>query len=328
MSRCRSCLKETERDFCRSCARRLFGKERFSARLDFPLPDLAASSDERALRISISGAQAKFSLKLDGRRLVPTDSGGTYILKPATDARYRLYRDMPANEHLTMLMARRLFGLEVADCALMKFPSGDCVYMTKRYDVRADGTRLHQEDFAQVAGLSVERDGPDFKYERLSYEGIARLMSEHVAAYAVAAERFFRTLLFDYVVCNGDAHVKNFSVYCPGEEGVVELAPAYDLLNTALHVQEFLGRMALNLFDDEEDFETEFFRENGFYGVPDFMEFARRIGVSETRARRAVDDARAALPAMEEMIDASFLSPEAKSRYAELVRDRVSALRE
>lgn len=326
MNRCRSCLKETERDFCRSCARRLFGKERFPARLGFRLPDLASSSDDRALRISISGAQAKFSLKLDGRRLAPTDEGGAYILKPATDARYDLWRDMPANEHLTMLMARRLFGLETADCALMEFPSGEFAYMTKRYDVRADGSRLHQEDFAQVAGLSAEKDGPDFKYERLSYEGIARLMREHVAAYAVAAERFFRTVLFDYVVCNGDAHVKNFSVYCPGEEGVVELAPAYDLLNTALHVREH-GRLALDLFEDEGEFETEFFRENGFYGVPDFMEFARRIGVSEIRARRAVDAARSALPDMEKAIAASFLSSEAKSRYAELVRDRVSALR-
>lgn len=323
--RCHCCLKETENDFCRKCSHELFGKSNFNASLNFTLPSIAQGKDHQAQRISISGAQPKFSLRIENRELVPTDRGGTYILKPATSMQFRLYADMPANEHVTMQMARQIFKLNVADSALLSFPSGEFTYLTKRFDVRDDGTRIHQEDFAQIAGLSSDANGSNFKYESLSYEEIAELMKQHVSAYTIAAEQFFKTLLFNYLVSNGDAHIKNFSLYSPRQDGVYELAPAYDLMNTSLHTDDF--RTALDLLKDEENYDGKFFKDNGFYGASDFMEFARRIGIVEKRTAKFIKDTIAHLPEMDVMLDKSFLSGEAKKQYKKSLRDRAKALK-
>jgi serine/threonine-protein kinase HipA len=231
---------------------------------------------------------------------------------------------MPANEHITMQMAKQIFKLNVAESALLQFTTGEYTYLTKRFDIRNDGSKILQEDLAQTAGLSSDANGSNFKYESLSYEEIADILKLHVSASPIAIEHFFRTLLFNYLVCNGDAHIKNFSLYCPHQDGVYELTPAYDLINTSLHADDF--RTALDLFKDEENYNGKFLKDNGFYGASDFLEFARRIGIVETRAQKFILDITAHIPEMDEMLDKSFLSDEAKAQYKESIRDRAKAL--
>ena len=322
--RCHCCLKETENDFCRSCSQRLFSKANFSAMLKFTLPSIAQGTNQNTRRISISGAQAKYSLRIVSKELEPTDNNGTYILKPATNMQFRLFADMPANEHITMQMAKQIFKLNVAESALLRFTTGEYTYLTKRFDIRNDGSKILQEDLAQTAGLSSDANGSNFKYESLSYEEIAYILKQHVSASPIAIEQFFKVLLFNYLVCNGDAHIKNFSIYSPHQDGVYELTPAYDLINTSLHADGF--RTALDLFKDEENYNGKFFKDNGFYGASDFLEFARRIGIVEKRAQKFILDITAHIPEMDEMLDKSFLSDEAKVLYKERIRDRAKAL--
>ena len=292
--------------------------------LKFTLPSIAQGTNQNTRRISISGAQAKYSLRIKSKELEPTDNNGTYILKPATNMQFRLFADMPANEHITMQMAKQIFKLNVAESALLQFTTGEYTYLTKRFDIRNDGSKILQEDLAQTAGLSSDANGSNFKYESLSYEEIADILKLHVSASPIAIEHFFRTLLFNYLVCNGDAHIKNFSLYCPHQDGVYELTPAYDLINTSLHADDF--RTALDLFKDEENYNGNFFKDNGFYGASDFLEFARRIGIVEKRAQKFILDFTAHIPEMDEMLDKSFLSDEAKVLYKERIRDRAKAL--
>lgn len=322
--RCHCCLKETENDFCRSCSQRLFSKANFSAMLKFTLPSIAQGTNQNTRRISISGAQAKYSLRIVSKELEPTDNNGTYILKPSTNMQFRLFADMPANEHITMQMAKQIFKLNVAESALLRFTTGEYTYLTKRFDIRNDGSKILQEDLAQTAGLSSDANGSNFKYESLSYEEIAYILKQHVSASPIAIEQFFKVLLFNYLVCNGDAHIKNFSIYSPHQDGVYELTPAYDLINTSLHADDF--RTALDLFKDEENYNGKFFKDNGFYGASDFLEFARRIGIVEKRAQKFILDITAHIPEMDEMLDKSFLSDEAKVLYKERIRDRAKAL--
>lgn len=320
-SRCHCCLKESAHDFCPACAKRLFGTKKFSATLNFSLPELKRYHGT-AHRISISGAQPKYSLRMDGDALTLTDQGGTFILKPAIEGLFDNTQDMPANENLTMQIARQIFKMDVADNALVYLSDGTPAYITKRFDVAADGVRIPQEDFGQVAGLTPGSKGSNFKYD-FSYQQIADLMKQFVSAYLTDVEKYFRLILFNYLVCNGDAHVKNFSIYSPSADGVYKLAPAYDLLNTSLHIQE-LGRTALELFSD--DFETEFFKINGFFGKSDFMEFARRIGIKEIRGERFITDVCGHGHEMEELIDRSFLSEPSKQLFKDLLCDRTKAL--
>lgn len=329
-NRCHSCLKETPRDFCPACAKRLFGLKKFGATLDFSLPEIK-SNNGSIRRISISGAQPKFSLIVNDGRLEPTENGGTFILKPAVDGLFDNTKDMPANEHLTMQMARQIFKIEAADNALVYLKDGTPAYITKRFDVLPDGNRICQEDFAQVAGLTPGEKGSNYKYD-FSYQQIADLMERYVSTYPTDVEKFFKLILFNYLVCNGDAHVKNFSVYSPNADGVYKLAPAYDLLNTSLHVQE-LGRTALELFsenapadDSRADFETDFFKANGFYGKPDFIELARRMGIKEIRAQRFIAGTCSHLREMDAMIDLSYLSEPSKALFKAQVRDRAKAM--
>lgn len=320
-NRCHSCFKETPRNFCPACAKRLFGLKKFGATLDFSLPEIK-SNNGSIRRISISGAQPKFSLIVNDGRLEPTENGGTFILKPAVEGLFDNTKDMPANEHLTMQMARQIFKIEAADNALVYLKDGTPAYITKRFDVLPDGNRICQEDFAQVAGLTPGEKGSNYKYD-FSYQQIADLMKQYVSTYPTDVEKYFKLILFNYLVCNGDAHVKNFSVYSPNADGVYKLAPAYDLLNTSLHVQE-LGRTALELFVD--DFETEFFKVNGFYGKPDFMELARRIGIKEIRAQRFIAETCSHLREMDAMINLSYLSEPSKALFKAQVRDRARAM--
>jgi len=328
-NKCHSCFKESIGDFCSACAKRLFGEKKFCATLNFSLPELKRFISP-AHRISISGAQPKYSLKVDNKQLELTDQNGTFILKPAIEGLFDNTQDMPANEHLTMQMAQQIFKLDVAENALVFLRDGTPTYITKRFDVAADGTKIPQEDFAQVAGLTPGANGSNYKYD-FSYQQIAELMKQYVSTYQTDVEKYFKLILFNYLVCNGDAHIKNFSIYSPNADGVYKFAPAYDLLNTSLHVQE-LGRTALELFSDNESdqgavFETDFFKANGFFGKSDFMELARRIGIKEIRAQRFIEETCSHIPDIEKMIDRSFLSDESKSRFKELVRDREKALR-
>lgn len=81
--------------------------------------------------VSALSAQTKFSVRIENKKLVDTDRGGTHILKPTLLPYYENYQDAPANEHVTMLMARVLFKIPTALSALLYFKNGDPVYITK-----------------------------------------------------------------------------------------------------------------------------------------------------------------------------------------------------
>jgi hypothetical protein len=103
---------------------------------------------------------------------------------------------------------------------------------------------------------------------------IGDLIRRHVAAYPVDLERYFKLVVFNYLVNNGDAHTKNFSLIRNEQTGEYNLSPAYDLLNTRLHLPTET-HTALDLFKD--DFATESYKANAFYAYDDFAVFARAL---------------------------------------------------
>ena len=136
-------------------------------------------------------------------------------------------------------------------------------------------------------------------------------------------EKFLHLVVFNYPVHNGDAHLKNFSLIRNEECGDYTLTPAYDLLNTRLHVP-CESRTALALFKD--DFETESHRINAFYAYDDFQELARRLGLHPARFQRFMRSAVAKEREVFAFIDRSALSEECKQVYKESVRDSMRAL--
>ena len=56
-------------------------------------------------------------------------------------------------------------------------------------------------------------------------------------AYHVEAPKLFKLILFNYLTSNGDAHFKNFSLI-ETSLGDFRLSPAYDLLNSRIHIND------------------------------------------------------------------------------------------
>ena len=292
--------------------------------LPFSHADLALPINERKTRKnSISGVQEKVLLKFEKGEF-SVDDQGEFILKPAPTAPKAVFvSDIPANEHLTMQIARQIFKIDVAANAVIRFSDGELAYITKRFD-REKGEVKHQEDFCQLSGRSEESHGPDYKYDA-SYEEVAELVRRYCPAYRVELPKLFYRILFNYVIANGDAHLRNFSLL-QGPFGDYVLSPAYDLLNTSMHFPNEMGRTALELFKDS-DFETPKFAVLGYFTEPDFVKLGEYFGVSEDGVYEMICSFHKNRQQVEDMVMRSFLSPEAKIRYLEIFNDRLMAFR-
>lgn len=328
---CYRTLRGTRLRFCPACAKLLFDGQTVSPVLPFASADLPSVLREDLIqtirRISISGMQFKFSMRLEDSVLTLSAERGTheYLLKPPPRSfRIDKVEVVPANEHFTMQLARQVFGLRVAACALLQFADGQpAAYLTRRFDVLPSGEHLLQEDFAQLAGRSRTTHGDDFK-ENYSHEGIAQLIRRFVAAAQPNVDEFFRLALFNYLVSNGDAHLKNFSLYRRPETGEYQLTPAYDLLNTSLHTNDGNG-LTLGLFAD--DYETPSFEANAYLAYDDFKELGRRLGLPASRVQRLLVDIAGHETATEQLLARSFLPAEQREQYAASLAGRRQRLR-
>lgn len=101
------------------------------------------------------------------------------------------------------------------------------------------------------------------------------------------------------------------------------MTPAYDLLNTRLHVPNE-SRTALALF--KGDFETESYALNGFYAYDDFQELVRRLGLHLGRFQRFMQMTVGKESEILSLIDRSALSAECRQLYTEHLRDSMRAL--
>jgi serine/threonine-protein kinase HipA len=203
-----------------------------------PLPDEPLQTRIRQLpkvpltqgavkRMSLAGAQHKLAVVLrDGRLYEPAGATpSTHILKP--DHPDEDYAHSVVNEWFVMRLARRL-GLIVPDVHRRYVPSP--VYLIDRFDRVADGHgwhRRHAIDACQLLGLDRS-----FKYSEGRMETLAALASA-CRSPAVVRARLFGWLVFNVLVGNADAHLKNLS-FLVSHDGV-ELAPFYDLLSVAAY---------------------------------------------------------------------------------------------
>jgi len=318
---CPGCLKEIEIGFCKKCLQTLFDGQKVGHVLPFnsPYEDNSDSYLEHTKKISISGVQVKYSLRLEDKELQLTDMGGQYILKPIPAGTFKFLDQAPANEHLTMQIAKQLFKLDVPSNALMEFKDGSPAYIVRRFD-QMDSKKIQQEDFAQIAQMTSETHGKNYKYD-LSYEEIASLITKYISTYKIELEKFFRMILFNYVFSNGDAHLKNFSAIKTAQGDYV-LTPVYDLLCTRIH-SPTESDMALDLLTDGY---SNAFEACGFYAYQDFFEFARKIGIKDSRAKKILAEFTTSNKFVHQLIERSYLNAECKKLYADYYEDRLSRM--
>ena len=170
----------------------------------------------KAQTLSLAGAQAKLVLvERDGRWCWPVDGHpSTHIVKPEQDR----FPGLVENEHACIELARRA-GLPAAATRIERIGGRKAIVVT-RFDRKADGSRVHQEDFCQALGVRAkyQKDrGPSLRdcFERSGVGGWP----------------LWDQAMFAWLIGDEDKHAKNYSVQYPRGEAP-RLAPVYDAVCT------------------------------------------------------------------------------------------------
>lgn len=201
--------------------------------IDFGLADMLQQAQKLVGQLSISGVQPKLSVKLDKRqnRLIVVSEGGEYILKPQTPT----FAHIPENEQCCMDIAQEL-DIEVPPHCLIPLKDKSLAYVVKRFD-REKRAKIHQEDFAQILEANDKYKG--------SVEQIGRKLKEISSAPGYDAQLLFERVVLNFILANGDAHLKNYSISYRG--GDIRLAPAYDIVCSRLVLPQEQEESALNI---------------------------------------------------------------------------------
>jgi len=282
--------------------RRLHRNLKCLAPLEFTAEQQRQEAISRAGKISVQGLQLKLSavLRITQGRFEIVNRGARYILKPQSLD----FPELPENEALTMRMAAAA-NIEVPVHGLLRSVDSSFTYFIKRFD-REGHDRLPVEDFAQLSGESRET-----KYDS-SMEKVAGLIEQFCTFPAIERVKLFERTLFSFLVGNEDMHLKNFSLITRNQK--VELAPAYDFLNTTIAFKNAREELALPLKGKKSrltrnDVLNYFARE--------------RLQINERVLNDVLSRFAKAMPVWRELVDKSFLSDEAKQKYSTILTERV-----
>jgi serine/threonine-protein kinase HipA len=205
------------------------------------LPKKPLFMDVEGLKLSLAGVQDKAAICLIDNQIAFPEKGcpTTHILKPASP----YFEGIAENEYFCLKIAKRI-GLPIPEIELRKIK--DITFLLiARYDRRIKNKqieRIHQEDFCQALGVPAfkkyqNEGGPGFKdcFELL----------KNTAQPAIDRNLLASAVVFNYWVCNRDAHGKNFSLLHNATSNI-RLAPFYDIVCTRVY-KELTSKMAMKI---------------------------------------------------------------------------------
>ena len=274
---------------------------------DFPYSRAEQIEEARARadKFSVQGVQTKLSARLSvaKQNFELVDKRGLFILKPQSE----LYDQLPENEALTMQLAR-VSHFDVPLSGLIYAKDGAMTYFIKRFDWK--GTRkLPQEDFAQLSDKTRRT-----KYNS-SMEEVASIVEKFSTFPAIEKLKLFRLVLFNFLVGNEDAHLKNFSLVT--RDDVIKCSPVYDLLNSTIALKRPREELALPLKGKKTKITQN-----------DLLKYyaGERLGLSPAQISTMINELKVHLPSWRILIERSFLQPENKKKYFEILEERAATL--
>jgi len=252
---------------------------------------------------AVTGVQAKLSLSRkkiskdnETDRLTIVDLWGEYILKPQT----KMYPELPEIEGLTMSLAQQS-NIKTAPHSLIRLKSGELAYITKRVD-RVKNRKLHMEDMCQLTERITEH-----KYKG-SYEQIGKAIQKYASNPGFNLINYYELVLFCYLTGNNDMHLKNFSLL-KNQSKEYNLCPAYDLVASELVVEGDDEDLALNLNGKKRKLKRK-----------DFVAAMKTSRINDKAIENVFAKFKGMLPSWCDKIDISFLSPEMKEAYKEIIQ--------
>lgn len=189
-----------------------------------PTRSLSAGSPKR---ISLAGAQHKLAVTLaNGALFEPRGNAcSSHILKP--DSKSLGHPHTAINEHFCMRLAAALkLSVPQTEVRYVPWP----VYLVKRFDRITQGTGLdsiHAVDALQLLGFDRR-----LKYQKASAATLKACI-DLCGAPLKTKQALFAWIVFNVLIGNADAHLKNVS-FMVDKEGI-QLAPFYDLVSTVVY---------------------------------------------------------------------------------------------
>jgi serine/threonine-protein kinase HipA len=189
------------------------------------------------LRQGIAGVQPKVLGAVEAAQKMSPDlrqqRGSTHILKAST----RTFPFLAANEFIC-LKVFEMAGLRTPNVTLSA--DGELL-LVERFDILREGKHLGFEEAAVLMGESSAT-----KYQR-DYGSMIESLALFVEPQAEEAMRreVSKALVLNWLMGNGDAHLKNFGVLYHDDLDV-RLAPFYDVVSTLPYIPEDVPALALS----------------------------------------------------------------------------------
>lgn len=150
-------------------------------------------------------------------------------------------------------------GIDMTECRLLE-ENGRAHFMTKRFDRREDGSRIHMQswcalrhaDFNLVGAFSYNQLLETARLLRLPYNG---------------KEQIFRRMVFNVLARNCDDHTKN-TAFLMDESGAWTLAPAFDVCYAYRPGSIWVSRQSVSVNGKREEI-----------AEPDFLAVAEAAGI-------------------------------------------------
>ncbi len=257
-------------------------------------------ADQYASKLSIQGVQPKLSILLNVRKenFEVVEKGGRFILKPP----HIRFDEVPQNEDLSMKLANAV-GIEVPLHGMIYNQDGTLSYFIKRFD-RSGNKKIATEDFSQL--LQYSRDT---KYDS-SMEKVISVIEKHCTFPVIEKLKLFRLVIFNFLIGNEDMHLKNFSLIT--RKNQVTLSPAYDLLNTTI-LMRAKEEIALPINGRK----SKLTRHDlvYYFGI-------ERLKLPVEVLEKEILNFRNSLETWNDLLSISFLSPEMRKKYHELIQSR------
>ncbi len=179
---------------------------------------------------AISGVQPKSLALLKDKESLSTKE---YIIKTWGDE----YDQLALNEYFC-LKAIEKTGIKTVNIQLSK-NNRFLVVERFNYDKNIDEF-LGFEEILSLLGKNKEE-----KYSG-SYERVARIIYSVVTNKLESMKSFYTVVVMNYLLKNGDAHLKNFGVLYTNDFKKIYFSPAYDVVNTTAYY--YKDRPALTMF--------------------------------------------------------------------------------
>ncbi|MEI2514370.1 type II toxin-antitoxin system HipA family toxin [Acinetobacter soli] len=190
--------------------------------------------DKYYLRTSLAGMQPKVSIPNSNTVQPDSTVQQRDLIVKSFDSEFPL---LTVNEFVCMQAAQHC-GLEPPQTYLSENLE---TYVVERFDRSSDGTKLGYEDFTTLMKKSNE---PSAKYAS-SYETLLKATYLYTGS-AAEVEKMYKYIVFNCLIGNGDAHLKNFALQYSRDMKNIFVSPPFDITHTLIY-ESIDNQMALKL---------------------------------------------------------------------------------